>query len=170
MSGGFCAGAELSRAMARCAGSNAIRCSHNAPATELLDACDRLGMLVMDENRNFNTSPDYIEQLRWLVRRDRNRPSIFIWSVFNEEPMQGSEAGYEMVRRMVAEVKALDDSRPVTAAMNAGLYAPKNVSQAVDVVGFNYQPGEYDRFHAANPHLPMISSEDTSAFMTRGNA
>ena len=149
-------------------GSNAIRCSHNAPATELLDACDRLGMLVMDENRNFNTSPDYIEQLRWLIRRDRNRPSVFIWSVFNEEPMQGSEAGYEMVRRMVAEVKALDDSRPVTAAMNAGLYAPKNVSQAVDVVGFNYQPGEYDRFHAANPHLPMISSEDTSALMTRG--
>ena len=149
-------------------GSNAIRCSHNAPATEFLDACDRLGMLVMDENRNFNTSPDYIEQLRWLIRRDRNRPSVFIWSVFNEEPMQGSEAGYEMVRRMVAEVKALDDSRPVTAAMNAGLYAPKNVSQAVDVVGFNYQPGEYDRFHAANPHLPMISSEDTSALMTRG--
>ena len=149
-------------------GSNAIRCSHNAPPTELLDACDRLGMLVMDENRNFNTSPDYIEQLRWLVRRDRNRPSVFMWSVFNEEPMQGTEAGYEMVRRMVAEVKALDGSRPVTAAMNAGLYAPKNVSQAVDVVGFNYQPGEYDRFHAANPDLPIISSEDTSAFMTRG--
>jgi beta-galactosidase len=149
-------------------GSNAIRCSHNAPPTELLDACDRLGMLVMDENRNFNTSPDYIEQLRWLVRRDRNRPSVFMWSVFNEEPMQGTEAGYEMVRRMAAEVKALDDSRPVTAAMNAGLYAPKNVSQAVDVVGFNYQQGEYDRFHAANPTLPIISSEDTSAFMTRG--
>jgi beta-galactosidase len=149
-------------------GSNAIRCSHNAPPTELLDACDRLGMLVMDENRNFNTSPDYIEQLRWLVRRDRNRPSVFMWSVFNEEPMQGTEAGYEMVRRMVAEVKSLDDSRPVTAAMNAGLYAPKNVSQAVDVVGFNYQPGEYDRFHDANPDLPIISSEDTSAFMTRG--
>ncbi|WP_184648727.1 beta-galactosidase GalA [Sphingopyxis sp. JAI128] len=149
-------------------GSNAIRCSHHAPATELLDACDRLGMLVMDENRNFNTSPDYMAQLRWLVRRDRNRPSVFMWSVFNEEPMQGTGAGYEMVRRMAAEVKALDDSRPVTAAMNAGLYAPKNVSQAVDVVGFNYQQGEYDRFHAANPKLPLISSEDTSAFMTRG--
>ena len=149
-------------------GSNAIRCSHNAPSTELLDVCDRLGMLVMDENRNFNTSPDYIEQLRWLVRRDRNRPSVILWSVFNEEPMQGTEAGYEMVRRMAAEVKALDDSRPVTAAMNSGLYAPKNVSQAVDVVGFNYQPDQYDRFHAAHPNLPIISSEDTSAFMTRG--
>ena len=149
-------------------GSNAIRCSHNAPPVELLDACDRLGMLVMDENRNFNTSPDYIEQLRWLVRRDRNRPSVIMWSVFNEEPMQGSEAGYEMVRRMASEVKALDPSRPVTAAMNAGLFTPHNVSQAVDVVGFNYQPGLYDRFHAAHPDLPITSSEDTSAFMTRG--
>nr|WP_294814210.1 beta-galactosidase GalA [uncultured Sphingomonas sp.] len=149
-------------------GSNAIRCSHNAPPVELLDACDRLGMLVMDENRNFNTSPDYIEQLRWLVRRDRNRPSIILWSVFNEEPMQGTEAGYEMVRRMAKEVKALDDSRPVTAAMNGGLFTPKNVSQAVDVVGFNYQPNQYDPFHAAHPDLPIISSEDTSAFMTRG--
>lgn len=149
-------------------GSNAIRCSHNAPPVELLDACDRLGMLVMDENRNFNTSPDYIEQLRWLVRRDRNRPSVIMWSVFNEEPMQGSEAGYEMVRRMASEVKALDLSRPVTAAMNAGLFTEKNVSQAVDVVGFNYQPGLYDRFHAEHPDVPITSSEDTSAFMTRG--
>lgn len=149
-------------------GSNAIRCSHNAPPVELLDACDRLGMLVMDENRNFNTSPDYIEQLRWLVRRDRNRPSVILWSVFNEEPMQGTEAGYEMVRRMASEVKALDPSRPVTAAMNAGLFTAKNVSQAVDVVGFNYQPGLYDRFHAAYPDIPITSSEDTSAFMTRG--
>lgn len=149
-------------------GSNAIRCSHNAPPVELLDACDRLGMLVMDENRNFNTSPEYIEQLRWLVRRDRNRPSIVMWSVFNEEPMQASEAGYEMVRRMASEVKALDPSRPVTAAMNAGLFTEKNVSQAVDLVGFNYQPGLYDRFHEAHPDVPITSSEDTSAFMTRG--
>ncbi|RZM33725.1 MAG: beta-galactosidase, partial [Sphingomonas sp.] len=80
-------------------GCNAIRFSHNAIATEVLDACDRMGFLVMSENRNFNTSPDYIAQLQWLVRRDRNRPSVILWSVFNEEPMQGTPAGYEMVRR-----------------------------------------------------------------------
>ncbi|MFD1950781.1 beta-galactosidase GalA [Sphingomonas arantia] len=149
-------------------GCNAIRFAHAAIATEVLDACDRLGFLVMSENRNFNTSPDYMKQLEWLVRRDRNRPSVFMWSVFNEEPMQGTPAGYEMVRRMSAVVKALDDSRPVTAAMNGGMFAPVNVSQAVDVVGFNYQRDQYDRFHAANPTLPLTSSEDTSAFMTRG--
>jgi beta-galactosidase len=149
-------------------GANAVRCAHNAPAPEMLDAADRLGVLILDENRNFNPSPDYMRQLEWLIRRDRNHPSIFLWSVFNEEPMQGTEAGYQMVRRMVAAVKRLDDSRPVTAAMNFGMFNPINVSQAVDVVGFNYQPDKYDRFHAEHPNLPLMSSEDTSAFMTRG--
>lgn len=149
-------------------GSNAIRMSHNAPPVELLDACDRHGLLVMNENRQFNPSPDYMAQLEWLVRRDRNRPSVFMWSVFNEEPMQGSPQGYEMVRRMAATVKALDDSRPVTAAMNDGMFTPLNVSQAVDVVGFNYQIPQYDKYHAAFPDKPLTSSEDTSAFSTRG--
>ncbi|KQV58944.1 beta-galactosidase [Caulobacter sp. Root343] len=149
-------------------GANAVRCAHNAPAPEMLDAADRLGVLILDENRNFNPSPDYMRQLEWLIRRDRNHPSVFLWSVFNEEPMQGTEAGYQMVRRMVAAVKRLDDSRPVTAAMNDGMFNPINVSQAVDVVGFNYQPDKYDRFHAEHPTLPLMSSEDTSSFMTRG--
>ena len=149
-------------------GVNAYRCSHNPPSVELLDQCDELGLLVMDENRHFNSSPEYMRQLEWLVRRDRNHPSVFMWSVFNEEPMQGTEVGYEMVRRMSALVKRLDTTRPVTAAMNGGLFAPVNVSQAVDVVGFNYQIRYYDRFHDANPRLPLTSSEDTSAFMTRG--
>ena len=142
-------------------GVNAFRCSHNPPAAEFLDACDRLGILVMDENRNFNSSPEYMRQLEWLVRRDRNHPSVILWSVFNEEPMQGTEIGYEMVRRMAAAVKKLDPTRPVTAAMNGGMFSPVNVSQAVDVVGFNYQIDSYDRFHAANPNLPLTSSEDT---------
>lgn len=149
-------------------GCNAIRCSHNAPATAFLDLCDRMGFLVMDENRNFNPSPDYMAQLEWLVRRDRNHPSVILWSVFNEEPMQGTSAGVEMVRRMAAAVKRLDDSRPVTAAMNGSFFNPANVSTVVDVVGFNYYPGDYDTFHALNPHKPITSSEDTSAFMTRG--
>ena len=148
-------------------GVNAIRFAHNAPAAEVLDLADRLGFLVMDENRNFNPSPDYLRQLTWMVRRDRNHPSVILWSVFNEEPMQGTEVGAEMVRRMSAAVKALDTSRPVTAAMNGGMFADINVSQVVDVVGFNYQIKDYDRFHRLHPQVPMTSSEDTSAFMSR---
>ncbi|WP_294392257.1 beta-galactosidase GalA [uncultured Sphingomonas sp.] len=149
-------------------GCNAIRCSHGAPAEELLHLADRMGFLVMNENRRFNPAPDYLAQLQWLVRRDRNHPSIILWSVFNEEPMQGSEAGVEMVRRMVHAVKTLDDSRPVTAAMNGAFLDPVSVSGAVDVTGFNYYQDDYDRFHRAYPNRPMTSSEDTSAYETRG--
>lgn len=149
-------------------GCNAIRCSHNAQAEEFYALCDRMGFLVMDENRIFNPAPENIAQLQWLVRAHRNHPSIIMWSVFNEEPMQGTREGVQMVRRMRAAVRALDDSRPVTAAMNGAFHDPVNVSQVVDVVGFNYYPGDYERFHAAHPDLPIISSEDTSALMTRG--
>jgi beta-galactosidase len=149
-------------------GCNAIRCSHNAPAAEILDLCDEMGFVVMDENRQFNPAPDYMAQLAWMVRRDRNHPSVILWSVFNEEPMQGTEAGVEMLRRMAKTVRALDDSRPVTAAMNGAFFDPVNVSSVVDVTGFNYYQGDYDRFHALNPTKPITSSEDTSAYETRG--
>ena len=149
-------------------GVNACRASHNPMAKEYMDACDGLGIMVMDENRQFNTSPEYERQLEWLVRRDRNRPSVILWSVFNEEPMQGTENGYQMVRRMRAVVRRLDTTRLVTAAMNGGFFSEYNVSQGVDIAGFNYQIKRYDSFHAANPHLPLTSSEDGSAYMVRG--
>lgn len=149
-------------------GSNAYRCAHNPPSNEFLEACDRQGMLVMDENRNFNCSPEYQRQLEWLVRRDRSHPSVILWSVFNEEPMQATEQGYEMVLRMAAAVKRLDTTRPVTAAMSGGHGSKLNVSHAVDVVGFNYGQGAYDGYHKTYPAKPITSSEDTSAFMVRG--
>jgi len=149
-------------------GVNAIRFSHNAIASEVLDMADRMGLLVMAENRNFNPSPDYMKQLEWMVKRDRHHPSVILWSVFNEEPVQATEVGYQMARRMVAVVKSLDGTRPTTAAMSNGLLTPLNVSYAVDVVGANYQIPEYDKYHAAHPDKPFTSSEDTSAFMTRG--
>ena len=149
-------------------GSNAYRCAHNAPAAEFLEAADRVGMLVMDENRNFNTTDEYVRQLQWMVRRDRNHPSVILWSIFNEEPFQGTEQGFEMVRHLAAIVKQLDQTRPVTAAQSSGMLNPINASLAADVAGFNYQQGAYDRYHAAHPQKPMTSSEDTSAVMTRG--
>jgi beta-galactosidase len=148
-------------------GSNAYRAAHNAPAVEFLDACDRLGMLVMDENRNFGASPEHLRQLDWEVRRDRNHPSIILWSVFNEEPSQGTEMGYELVRRMSAAVKELDTTRPVTAAQSNSVLNPVNASQAADVAGFNYVSRDFDRYHELNPTKPVFSSEDTSTVMTR---
>jgi beta-galactosidase len=149
-------------------GVNAVRFAHNAVAPEVMDLADRLGLLVMDENRNFNPSPDTMAQLEWLVRRDRNRPSVILWSIFNEEPLQGTAQGREMARRLVAAIKRLDPSRPVTAGMHDGLFAERNASQVLDVAGINYQVYAYDRFHREHPGQPMTSTEDTSAYMTRG--
>jgi beta-galactosidase len=148
-------------------GCNAFRCSHNPPAREFLDACDRLGLLVMDENRNFGSSPEYLNELDWMVCRDRNHPSIILWSVFNEEPSQGTEMGYQMVRRMSAVVKRRDTTRPVTAAQSNSILNPVNASQAADVAGFNYVYKEFDPYHQQYPKKPIFSSEDTSTVMTR---
>ena len=155
-------------------GSNAFRSAHNPPAKELLDAADRLGMLVMNETRHFNASTEYLEQLRWLVRRDRNHPSVILWSLWNEEGLQGHEEGMEMARVMNAVVKQLDTTRPTTGAQNKGHLGPdgkanpKNAAQVVDVVGINYETDQYDRIRAAYPDKPIVSTEDTSQVMTRG--
>jgi len=148
-------------------GCNAYRCAHNPPAKEFLDACDRLGLLVMDENRDFGSSPENLKQLDWMICRDRNHPSIILWSVFNEEPSQGTEMGYEMVRRMAAVVKSRDTTRPVTAAQSNSDLNPVNASQAADVAGFNYVYYDFDAYHKKYPTKPIFSSEDTSTVMTR---
>jgi beta-galactosidase len=155
-------------------GSNAYRTAHNPPAKELLDAADRQGMLVMDETRHFNASPEYLKQLQWLVRRDRNHPSVILWSLFNEEGLEVNEEGMEITRVMNTVVKQLDTTRPTTGAQNKGQLGsdgkvnPKNAAQTMDVVGINYQTDEYDKIRATYPDKPIVSAEDTSQVMTRG--
>jgi beta-galactosidase len=155
-------------------GSNAYRTAHNPQAKELLDACDRQGMLVMDETRHFNASPEYLKQLEWLVRRDRNHPSVILWSLFNEEGLEINEEGMEIARVMNAVVKQLDTTRPTTGAQNKGQLGadgkenPRNAAQVLDVVGINYQTDLYDKIRAAYPDKPIVSTEDTSQVMTRG--
>src|SRR5690348_4546715 len=148
-------------------GANAYRTSHNPPTPELLDACDELGMLVMDETRMFSSSGEGLGQLERTVRRDRNHPCIFIWSLGNEEPLQGKAAGARIAATMKRLVRRLDPSRPVTLAMNGSW--GKGASDVVDVQGWNYyRLGDEDKFHAAFPQKPLIGSEDASALSTRG--
>jgi beta-galactosidase len=148
-------------------GSNALRTSHNPPTPELLDACDTLGMLVMDETRMMSSSPEGLSQLERMVRRDRNHPSVILWSLGNEEPMQSTDHGEWNTATMKRLVRSLDPTRPCTAAMNNGW--GKGVSKVVDVQGFNYfHHGDADKFHATFPAMPCIGSEEASAFSTRG--
>jgi beta-galactosidase len=149
-------------------GSNAYRCAHNPPAPELLDACDRLGMLVMDENRNFDSSPEGVSQVEGMVLRDRNHPSVVMWSLCNEEPLQGSGQGRAIARRLYRAVKRLDPSRPVLSAMNGGLFEEEGMATVADITGINYMLDSLDPFHQKHPDQPIVSSEAVCAFSTRG--
>lgn len=148
-------------------GCNAYRCSHNPPTPELLDACDRLGMLVMDEHRLLGSSPEVLSQLESLVLRDRNHPSIIMWSIGNEEPLQATESGTRMAKTMTRLIKRLDPTRLTTMAMNANW--GKGLSAVVDVQGCNYlSGGSVDDFHRDFPKQPVIYTESGSTVSTRG--
>lgn len=149
-------------------GSNAYRCAHGMPHKELLDECDRQGMLVMDENRNYETGGDYLDQLRKMVLRDRNHPSVVMYSIFNEEPLQSSYDGQRMAQRMRAEIRGLDDTRFVTGAMHGGILEESGAAAALDVVGINYQSWLFDDYKKKFPDTPVVCSETTSSFSVRG--
>ncbi len=149
-------------------GSNAYRCAHNPPAPEFLDACDRLGMLVLDEVRQFSSAEQGLEDMGAMVRRDRNHPSVFAWCIFNEEYMQKLEQGARMARTLKRLIRALDDSRPVTAAMHHDFLEKLGVGQVVDVMGINYFQDNYDAYHNLYPAVPIMATEMTAATTTRG--
>jgi beta-galactosidase len=147
-------------------GCNAYRAAHNPPTPELLDACDRLGMLVIDETRRMSSDPTSLDELERLVRRDRNHPSVILWSIGNEEPQQGTARGAQVARTMKRLVNRLDPTRPITAAMDQGF--GEGITPVLDVVGFNYRHEKMDDFHARFPHIPIIGTESASTVATRG--
>ncbi len=147
-------------------GSNAYRCAHNPPAPEFLDQCDQVGMLVIDENRRLGDDPEVLGQLESMVRRDRNHPSVILWSLCNEEPHQGDALGLKRGKAMVKLVRGLDRTRPVTAAMNGGW--AEGLTKVVDLQGFNYNIVQYDPFRAKHPKMPIFGSETASTVSTRG--
>ena len=153
-------------------GCNAYRTSHNPPTPELLDACDRLGMLVLDETRLFASVEEGLSQLERLIRRDRNHPSVIAWSLENEEWfVQGNDRGGRIAATMLRLARRLDPTRPVTAAMNGGWGS--RVTELMDVQGFNYEnrgaPADnMDAIHRRFPGKPMWGTEVASTVSTRG--
>ena len=169
------------------AGVNAIRTSHNPPTPELLDLCDERGLLVMDEAfdewRSGKTRGGYgrffdawyERDLTDLVRRDRNHPSVILWSIANEISEQGgrtpeaNQANQALARRMAELIKAQDATRAVTCgghqlSRNNNLY----LSGALDVLGLNYRPKGYDSLRVWFPGMPIVASETVSAQNSRG--
>lgn len=148
-------------------GVNGYRCSHNLPAREILDACDEYGILVMDENRRFESRPEVLDAVEQMVRRDRNHPSVIMYSLFNEEPLQGTAEGRRIYMRMLSRAKSLDDTRYYTGAMNGGL-SSEGAGMEMSVVGINYGLSGIEPFHEKFPELAIVGSENNSAVTTRG--
>lgn len=144
--------------MLKSIGVNAYRCAHNPPTPEVLELCDELGIMVMDENRWFDASEQGLKHLRSMIVRDRNHPSIILWSMANEEPLQGCERGRKIMASMRTYAKKLDATRPIMLAMHTGLF-DKAVSGESDVIGINYNEEMYDKIHEAYPDTPMVISE-----------
>ncbi len=159
-------------------GCNAYRCAHHPPTPELLDAADRLGMLVMDENRRLCSSREGLADLESMIRRDRNHPSVIMWSIGNEEGhVQWTKQSVRLVRTLQERAHALDPTRPVTLAIcfwNAATKRQEKLDEAppacgaLDVMGFNYAWSEWVGYHARYPQQPIIISEASSNLRTRG--
>ncbi len=150
-------------------GCNAVRTSHNMPTPEWVEACDRMGMMMMCETRQMSSSPEGLAQLENMVKRYRNSPSIILWSIGNEEwQLQNdmAEEGAKIAATMVRHCHELDPTRLVSAAVNGT--NEKGVSDAVDIIGFNYRLEYPDDFHKKNPNRPIYGSETASAVSTRG--
>ena len=159
-------------------GYNAIRTSHNPPSTAFLDACDRLGMLVIDEAFDCWERPknpdDYGKYFKdwWqrdlasLILRDRNHPSVIMWSIGNEVPERASDRGYVIAEQLSDEIRHLDPTRPITEAISGFWDQPgrpwSDTAKAfsfIDVGGYNYQNAQYERDHEQFPERIIYGSE-----------
>ena len=150
-------------------GCNALRTSHNMPTPELVAACDRMGMMMMCETRQMSSSREGLAQLETMIKRYRNSPSIILWSIGNEEwHLQNdmAEQGAKIAATMVRRCHELDPTRVVSAAVNGD--NSKGVSEALDIIGFNYNLKFPDDYHQKHPTRAVFGSETASTVSTRG--
>ena len=149
-------------------GCNAYRCSHNPPTPELLDACDRLGMLVLAENRLMGTAPELLDRFKRQILQERNHPCIFAWSLGNEEwGIEFNDYGAQITASMQAFVQKLDPTRDVTQAIDGGWGQGSSVP--IQVMGFNYfVHGNMDDYHAKFPDKPSFATEEADTHQSRG--
>lgn len=163
-------------------GVNAIRTSHNMPSRELLELCDELGLLVQDEafdvwkmEKVANGYNVFFEEwcerdIKDMVLRDRNHPSVVMWSIGNEIIEQRDKKnGWRTAKMLNDYIKELDRTRPTTAGFNH-YSAPydHNMAQQVDIAGVNYKPTKYGEIHNNYPDLPIYGSETSSCTSSRG--
>jgi beta-galactosidase len=151
-------------------GSNAYRTSHNPPTNELLDACDKLGMIVFDENRLMGSTPELMGQFERLIQRDRNHPSVILWSLGNEEwVIQNTDVGRRIAESLVLRLRRLDPTRLYSYAANNG-NTFEGINSVMPIRGFNYMTiSDIDKYRREHPDQILMGSEEASTLCTRGN-
>lgn len=156
-------------------GVNAYRSAHHAASIELLELCDELGIMVMEENRILESSELRLKELENMIKRDRNHPSIVFWSLSNEEVIGSTPMAERMARRMASTVRKLDKERFLVSAelLNLeGIISPSYMD-IFDIIGVNYPEsvvmGEgLNNIKKRFPNKPIMSTENASYFSTRG--
>lgn len=150
-------------------GCNAYRSAHHPASQTLLEICDRMGMLVMNENRKLDSTEQGIRELKEMIRSSRNHASIFMWSMENEEILEGTIMGARILQTLTDITHKMDPYRPVTAAMNHG-WNDGGYSDVVDVVGYNYGQRENQDVmdHQRFPARKSLGTESASCTVTRG--
>lgn len=148
-------------------GANGYRTSHYPQTEAIMDALDELGFIVMNETRWFDSSEEGKAQLEMLIKRDRNRPSVFFWSVGNEEPFHITEEGRRICKNLMAFIKKLDDTRTVMSAVSNNP-DEATVYDELDAIGINYNLDKYETIHNRYPEKPIFSSECCATGTTRG--
>ena len=139
-------------------GANGYRTSHYQQTESYMDAFDEQGLLVMDEARWFESTKEAIEQLESLIKRDRNRPSVIMWSTSNEEPFHITDIGKRLHKAIAAQIKKFDYTRPITAAEDR-TPDKSTIYDECDIVGINYNLKLYDTVHEMCPEKPIFASE-----------
>ena len=147
-------------------GANGYRTSHYQQTESYMDAFDKQGFLVMDEARWFESTKEAMEQLESLVKRDRNRPSVIMWSTSNEEPLHIDDIGRRLHKAIAAQIRKFDYTRPITAAEDK-TPDKSTIYDECDVVGINYNLGIYDTVHKMHPNKPVFASECCATGTTR---
>lgn len=149
-------------------GANGYRTTHYPQASELMDELDSNGFIVMNEIRWFESTDEGKAQLEMLMKRDRNRPSVFFWSIGNEEPFHETEQGRRIAQSLISYAKKLDDSRYI---MTAVTHSPEKatVYDDLEVIGINYNWEAYEQVHKKYPNKPVLSSENCATGTTRGH-
>jgi beta-galactosidase len=163
-------------------GVNAIRTAHNPPSPEQLDLCDKMGILVMDESFDEWRKPKwnvltsyniYFDEwaekdMAALVKRDRNHPSVIMWSTGNEVPELGTEDGKKSAKLLADVCRELDPTRPVSSGIHLSIELDQELMDIFDVAGFNYWHEQLEDIHRTYPDKPLLVTEASAVLSTRG--